>query len=109
MKKIDLPPGTPLHTGEPHTGPVAVTRFLYEDQSLSEGRITGEAASADPAGKGRVSRISIDGLHDIELIKRIVQPASARNGRYRGHDAAAKDRGLRRLPIRQSADVENAI
>jgi Mg2+ and Co2+ transporter CorA len=70
-RKAGLPPGTLVHTGERKTQTPRITLFDYDEQNFQEKQPTRIEECFPFKETATVTWINIDGLHDVELIKRL--------------------------------------
>lgn len=70
-KQIGLPPGTLVYTGEKEKEPVSVTLIEYDQNSFLEKKIINLNEILFSKDNEKVSWITIDGVHDIQLMEKI--------------------------------------
>jgi len=71
LKKVGLPPGTLVHIGEKKTEKVKITIIDYDEAQFQEKEIKTIEECFPFKDKTTVTWINIDGIHDIEIIKKI--------------------------------------
>lgn len=70
-KKIGLPPGSLIHTGEPGSAPVAITLVDYDRDTLEERQVRTIEECFPFRERPTVTWIDIDGLHQVENIRKL--------------------------------------
>ena len=71
-RKTGLPPGTLVHIGDvPATGATTISSCFYSSAGYSEEHPTNFEQCIIAPGTPGVSWINVDGIHDVELIKRV--------------------------------------
>lgn len=70
-KKPGLPPGTLLYNGEPVLEKIQIHQFLYNEAQCHEQEIEARDFDRIRQDKSIVNWININGLHDIEILKKI--------------------------------------
>jgi magnesium transporter len=70
-KKVDLPPGMLIHTGEKKTENTRITVTDYDEKEFQEREIKTIEESFPFKGKPTVTWINVDGVHDTEIISKI--------------------------------------
>lgn len=70
-KQIGLPPGTLVYTGQKETEPVSISLIEYDQNSFTEKKIDNLNEILFSKENEKVSWITIDGVHDIQLMERI--------------------------------------
>jgi magnesium transporter len=70
-KKIGLPPGTVVHTGDQKIKAAKVSMMHYSGASCEEQALDAETDFTSLATLKGVTWINIDGLHDVSLIQRV--------------------------------------
>ena len=71
MKKLGLPPGTPVYTGDHGDEKVKITILDYEESQFQEKDIKEVEESFPFKETATVTWINVDGIHDIENIEKI--------------------------------------
>lgn len=72
-KKVGLPPGSLVHTGEVMTAEPTITTFEYEGERVTEQTFTAaDVGNLKPPAQGSLW-LNVHGLHDAELIKQLGQ------------------------------------
>ncbi|HEY6873266.1 MAG TPA: magnesium/cobalt transporter CorA [Geobacteraceae bacterium] len=69
--KVGLPPGTLVHIGEKSTREASATVICYGRDRLEEQEIRGAAECFTFAETAGVTWVNVEGLHDLELIRRL--------------------------------------
>jgi magnesium transporter len=70
-KKVGLSPGTLVHVGEKRSEPVKITIIDYNEVNLEE-RVAKKVEESFPfKEKPTMTWVNIDGLYDVEIIKKI--------------------------------------
>ncbi len=72
-EKAGLPPGTPVHIGEPRDEKVKITLFDYDENHCSEKTLEHAEDCFPFKDKPSVTWINMDGIHDVKLIEKIGQ------------------------------------
>jgi len=70
-KKVGQPPGTLIFTGDKKTEKVTVDIIEYDREHFSEGGVDDIVGAIRDRKEGMVTWINVNGLHDVELLKRI--------------------------------------
>ena len=71
-RKTGLPPGTLVHIGDvPATGTATISSFVYTSQDFREEHPEILEKCVEAADTAGVRWINIEGIHDLELIKRV--------------------------------------
>ncbi len=70
-RKVGLPPGSLVHTGEQKVETVRLAVFRYDRDASSEEQIDPHSASLPVPEEGSVTWLNLDGLHDIAVMERI--------------------------------------
>ncbi len=70
-KKVGLPPGTLVHTGEKKTGQVKITLVDYDEGHFEEKEIRSVDECLPYKDKPTVTWINVDGIHDTEIIEKL--------------------------------------
>lgn len=70
-KQIGLPPGTLVYTGEKEKEPVNISLIEYDQNSFTEKKIDKLDEILFSKENEKVSWITIDGVHDIQLMEKI--------------------------------------
>jgi magnesium transporter len=70
-KKIGLPPGTTIHTGEHKMEPVPVAQFIYNETECREQTVANLADYQTTEGKNKITWLNIDGVHDVNVLNRV--------------------------------------
>ncbi|MFQ6052090.1 MAG: magnesium/cobalt transporter CorA [Candidatus Hydrothermarchaeota archaeon] len=70
-EKVGLPPGTLVHIGEKKTEKVRITIIDYDETNFEEKQIKTVEECFPFKDKSTVTWINIDGIHDLEIIKKI--------------------------------------
>ncbi len=71
MKKTGLPPGSLVYIGDKKIEKPRITFMDYDDQTFTEQEVDSIEACYPLKDTRTVSWINIDGLHDVDLIKRL--------------------------------------
>jgi len=71
VKKPGAPPGTLVHTGEKKVERVRIRYLDYDAGQLSEAELPDIEACAPFKDSPTVSWINVDGLHDVDLVRRL--------------------------------------
>jgi magnesium transporter len=69
-KAIGLSPGTLVHVGEKKTEKAKITLTVYDDSTLHEEEPRTVEQCYQYKGKSAVTWINIDGIHEVEIIKK---------------------------------------
>ncbi len=70
-KKSGLPPGTPIHIGEPRTEPVHIHSVTYSEAALQEQDLTQNDAFSCSLSDTTRTWLRVQGVHDIAPLKHI--------------------------------------
>jgi magnesium transporter len=70
-KKAGLPPGTLVPIGEGSGGEVGITLFDYTPENYEERRLEKPEECFEYRGKPSVSWINVDGIQDVEVVRKI--------------------------------------
>jgi magnesium transporter len=70
-RKVGLPPGTLVHVGERKAEKTRITRIDFDEKSIEEKEIDRIEACFPFKDKPMVTWMNIDGLHEVEIIKKI--------------------------------------
>ena len=70
-RKVGLPPGTPVHTGEKKVEQVKLTVIDYDEDHVEEREVQSVEECFPFRDSETVSWINVDGLHDVALIEQI--------------------------------------
>ena len=71
VKKPGAPPGTMIHTGHKKVERVRIRYLDYDAEQLTEAELPDIEACAPFKDSPTVSWINVDGLHDVDLIRRL--------------------------------------
>jgi magnesium transporter len=69
--KAGLPPGTPIHIGEPSDEKTRVTVLTYNEKVCQEREITTAAECRLSKENGTVTWINVTGLHQVEVLEEL--------------------------------------
>lgn len=72
-KEVGLPPGTLIHVGEKKSETVRIRQIIYNDTYFEEKELSSIDECPSSIGKQAVTWISIAGLHQVDIIKKIGQ------------------------------------
>jgi magnesium transporter len=70
-KKVGLPPGSLVPLGEEKTGKVTISILNYDEKQFQEREVTTVEECFVYKDKPSVTWIDIDGVHDLEILKKI--------------------------------------
>jgi magnesium transporter len=73
LRKIGLPPGTPVYVGEERKEKVRITLISYDKDTIEEKEFENVDECCEYAGRSEVTWINVDGIHDIETIEKLGQ------------------------------------
>ena len=71
VKKPGLSPGTLIHTGVRKVDRVRITYFDFDGERCSEGEVGSIDACFPFKSSSSVTWVNVDGLHDVELVRRV--------------------------------------
>lgn len=71
MRKVGLPPGTPVFVGERKIEKVKISVIDYNDEQTTEKELTDIEECFPFKNTPTVSWINIDGIHDVDIAKKI--------------------------------------
>jgi magnesium transporter len=71
LRKIGLPPGTPVYVGEERKEKVRITLMNYDKDKIEEKEFANVDECCEYAGRSEVTWINVDGIHDIETIEKL--------------------------------------
>jgi magnesium transporter len=69
--KAGLPPGSLIHIGREHSGPVSIDLIEFSEEAMREQEVTDIATLSLCREPGVVSWVNINGIHDTEVIRRV--------------------------------------
>jgi len=72
-KEVGLPPGTLIHVGEKKSDTVRIRQIIYNETHFEEKELISIDECSSFVGKQTVTWISIEGLHQVDIIKKIGQ------------------------------------
>ncbi|MGA1866863.1 MAG: CorA family divalent cation transporter, partial [Thermoplasmatota archaeon] len=72
-ENIGRPPGDLVFTGEKRTEKITIDLIVYDGDRFSEGEVKDVIKALQGTSKDTVTWININGLHDVELLGRIVE------------------------------------
>jgi len=70
-KKAGLPPGTPVHIGEPKTERVKIKIFEFNEKGYQEKELENLEACLPIAEPPSVTWVIIDGIHQVEILEKV--------------------------------------
>jgi magnesium transporter len=72
-KQVGLPPGTLIHVGEKKSGTVRIRQIIYNETHFEEKELSSIDECPSSIGEQAVTWISIEGLHQVDIIEKIGQ------------------------------------
>jgi magnesium transporter len=73
VKKVGMPPGSIVYTGEPRTEPINITVYDYTADRMEERTTVGLEECLDYKDKPSATWVDVDGVHDAKLVQRICE------------------------------------
>ena len=70
-KKVGLPPGTLIHTGEKKTDEIKITVIDYDETNFQEKEIKTIVECFPYKDKPTITWINVDGVHQIEILEKL--------------------------------------
>lgn len=71
MRKVGLPPGTPVFVGEKKVEKMKISVIDYDDEQITEQELTDIEECFPLKDTPTVSWINVDGVHDVDIAKKI--------------------------------------
>jgi magnesium transporter len=71
LRKIGLPPGTPIYIGEERKEKVRITLMNYDKDNVEEKEFENVDECCGYAGRSEVTWINVDGIHEIQTIEKL--------------------------------------
>ncbi|AHM60647.1 magnesium and cobalt transport protein cora [Flammeovirgaceae bacterium 311] len=70
-RKVGLPPGSIMYTGENADAPISMQLFAYDEDGLKESFPESPQKAIDAVSKNGTTWINVDGVHDVVLVEQI--------------------------------------